>query len=146
MSLAIFSVRHDGQKGGTACWDVYRGHVLRHLGQIKGISSTVFHLFPTTCSIRYQTKSQWTKTHRTISKWTKSKEDKNPGGQYPSETNTKGDKSPGGQPPTGTKTHGGQYPRVQNPRGTKSQDLCICICIRDPGACVYCRGFAELKA
>ena len=75
---------------------------------------------------------------------TKTQGDKSPGGQYPSETKTKGDKSPGGQTPTGTKTHGGQYPRVQNPRGTKSQDLCICI--RNPGACVYCRGFAGLKA
>ena len=123
-----------------------------------------------------RTKSQWTKTHRTISKRTNSQEDKNPGrqkprrtkskrtksqedknpgrqkprrtksqgdkspgGQHPSETKTKGDKSPGGQNPTGTKTHGGQYPRVQNPRGTKSQDLCICICIRDLFYILYLR-------
>ena len=49
-----------------------------------------------------RTKSQWTKTHRTISKRTKSQEDKNPGGQNPRGTKAQEDKIPGGQKPRGT--------------------------------------------
>ena len=62
-----------------------------------------------------RTKSQWTKTHRTISKRTKSQEDKTPGGQKPRGTKAQGDKIQVRQKPRVTKAQGDKTPQGQKP-------------------------------
>ena len=99
-----------------------------------------------------RTKSQWTNTHRAISKRTKSKEDKNPGGQNPRGTKAQGDNIQVRQKPRGTKAQGDTTPQGQTPMedniqadnipGGQNPKICVFVL----GACVYCRGFAGLKA
>ena len=62
-----------------------------------------------------RTKSQWTKTHRTISKRTKSQEDKHPGGQNPRGTKAQGDKIQVRQKPRVTKAQGDKPTQGQKP-------------------------------
>ena len=79
-----------------------------------------------------RTKSQWTKTHRTISKRTKSQEDKHPGGQNPRGTKSKWDKNQGWQKPRGTNPMEDNIPgyRIQGGQNPKISPRMMHLCIK----------------